>query len=575
MNVDRLNFIENLKVSVEDMKSNNENKQYSYDPNKRNILIGGAWPYANNSLHLGHLAALISGDFLARYHRQIGDNVIYVSGTDCHGTPITERARNEGRTPKEVSDYYHSEFVKTFDDMNFSYDLYTKTTDDYHQKSVMELFKKMYDNGHIQEQKDMQSYCGCCKKFVADREIQLICPACNGVSKGDQCDCGYVPTVEDQKDATCQICKEKVIYKENNNLYLKLSEMQPEITDYVRQNEANWRTISKTETEKYLTEGLRDRAVTRDMNWGVNIPVEGYDNKRMYVWIDAVLGYITATQKFCEENDLDWQDFWKRNDNNKIYMAHGKDNITFHTIILPALLLATKEKYNLPDTMVTSQYLNIDSEKISKSKGNGITVNQMIKDYNIDSLRYYLLSNGPEKRDSNFSLEDFVLVHNADVTNKYGNFVNRTLRYKGLEEVPNGTMDAEIKKLVDEAYIQVEKDINELEFKKAIARIMNLVEIGNKYYDERKPWVQKKENEIEFNNTIYTCTNLIANLSNLLEPVMPESSHKIREYFGIEKSSWEQISVQPRKKLENIEPLFERVKLSVSEKKDAREDISK
>ena len=528
----------------------------------RKVLIGGAWPYANSSLHLGHMAGLLAGDFLARYHRQIGDDVLYVSGSDCHGTPITERAKREGRTPEDISEYYHEEFVKTFDSVNFSYDLYAKTSNDYHKEKVMELFRKMYDNGYIQEQLDLQPYCEKCNKFMVDRELELICPICGKESKGDQCDCGYVPTVEDMKGAICQTCKEEVVLKENKNLYLKLSKLQSKIEEYTNQNEGNWRTISRTETTKYLTEGLRDRAVTRDIDWGVNIPVEGYENKRMYVWIEAVLGYVTTVQKYCEENKLNWEDFWKENGINKIYMVHGKDNITFHTIILPGLLLAAEDGYHLPDVMVSSQYLNINSEKISKSKGNGITIEEMIKEYNVDSLRYFLLNNGPEKKDSNFSLEEFALVHNADITNKYGNFVNRTLRYKGLEEVPNGKMDETIKQIIDETYIQVAKDIEELEFKKAIVRIIVLVETGNKYYDDMKPWIQKKENEEGFNNTIYTCTNIIANLSNLLEPIMPKSSQAIREYLDIDKPSWKQISVHQGIKLENVSPLFERINIS-------------
>ncbi|MCL2354792.1 MAG: methionine--tRNA ligase, partial [Oscillospiraceae bacterium] len=418
----------------------------------KNVLIGGAWPYGNNSLHLGHLAGLISGDFLARYHRQIGDNVLYVSGTDCHGTPITERAKAEGKAPKEIADYYHEEFVKTFGDMDFSYELYTKTSEEYHKKSTMELFKKMYDNGYIEEQIDLQAYCETCAKFVADRELEVICSSCGDTAKGDQCDCGHIPTAEEHNGGTCKECKKAIVMKENNNLYLKLSKLQPEIEKYASENNKNWRTASKMETEKYLKEGLRDRAVTRDIDWGVDVPVPGYENKKMYVWIEAVLGYVTTAQRYCEENGLNWEDYWKENGNNKVYMTHGKDNITFHTIILPGLLLATGENYHLPDTMVASQYLNINSEKIAKSKGNGITIKEMTEEYNTDSLRYFLLSNGPERKDSNFSLEEFILTHNADVVNKYGNFVNRTLRYKGLEEIPNGVIDEDISKLVDETY---------------------------------------------------------------------------------------------------------------------------
>ena len=359
-----------------------------YDPEKSNIVIGGAWPYANSSLHLGHLAALLPGDILARYYRDMGDNVIYISGTDCHGTPITQRARKEGRTAKEIAEEYNAEFDKTFRDMGFTYDLYGKTEDEYHKKTVQEMLKKMYENGYIYEKADRQPFCDHCNRFLADRELTLTCPSCGEQSKGDQCDCGYIPTAEDLDGATCVECGEKVHLRDNKNLYLALSKLQPQIEEYFDGNSENWRFNSKRETEKYLKEGLRDRAVTRDLDWGVDVTIPGYENKKMYVWIEAVLGYITMTQKYCIENELDWEEFWK-NDKSKIYMVHGKDNITFHSIILPALLLAMDDNYKLPDIMVSSEYLNIDSEKISKSKGNGITINDMIRDYDRDTLRYF------------------------------------------------------------------------------------------------------------------------------------------------------------------------------------------
>ena len=543
---------------------NKSERNLKEDKNKRNILIGGAWPYANSSLHLGHLAALISGDFLKRYHELLGDNVLYVSGTDCHGTPITERAKREGIEPKDIAERYHKEFKEVFDKMNFSYSLYTKTCDEYHKKHVEEMFLKMYENQYIYSKKSEQPYCEHCCKFEADRELELICPNCGQVTKGDQCDCGYVPTEDDLIGATCRECGNKTIQKENTHLYLALSKFQKQIEQYVKEKQENWRIASKNETEKYLKEGLKDRAVTRDLSWGVDIPIEGFEDKKMYVWIDAVLGYVTATQKFCEDNGLNWEDFWKDNkDNNiKMYMCHGKDNITFHTIILPALLMAMEENYHLPDTMVATQYLNINSEKISKSKGNGITILQMIEDYNVDSLRYYMISHGPENKDVDFTIENYVNVHNSDIVNKFGNFVNRTLKFKGLDKLPSGNMDEQISEKIRVTYEMTSRYIESLEFKKACNKIVELIEIGNKYYDERKPWIQKKENIEEVNSTIYTCANVIANLSNLLEPIMPETSNKLREYLKIEEPSWKPIQIKEGISLENIEILFERIDIN-------------
>ena len=473
------------------------------DKNKRNILIGGAWPYANSSLHLGHLAALISGDFLKRYHELLGDTVLYVSGTDCHGTPITERAKREGTEPKDIAERYHKEFKEVFNKMNFSYSLYTKTCDEYHKKHVEEMFLKMYENQYIYSKKTEQPYCEHCCKFEADRELELICPNCGQVTKGDQCDCGYVPIEDDLIGATCRECGNKTIQKENTHLYLALSKFQKTIEQYAKEKQENWRIASKNETEKYLKEGLKDRAVTRDLSWGVDIPIEGFEDKKMYVWIDAVLGYVTATQ-----------------------------------------------------------YLNINSEKISKSKGNGITILQMVEDYNVDSLRYYMISHGPENKDVDFTIENYVNVHNSDIVNKFGNFVNRTLKFKGLDKIPLGNMDEQISKKINETYEETSKYIESLEFKKACNKIVELIEIGNKYYDERKPWIQKKENIEQFNNTIYTCANVIANLSNLLEPIMPETSKKLREYLKVEEASWKQIQIKEEISLENIEILFERIDIN-------------
>lgn len=527
--------------------------------NRRNILIGGAWPYANSSLHLGHLAALISGDFLKRYHKLLGDNVLYVSGTDCHGTPITERAKHEKVDPKDIAEKYHNEFKDVFDKMNFSYDLYTKTCDDYHKKHVEKMFFKMYKNKYIYYKKNLQPYCENCCKFEADRELELICPNCGLVTKGDQCDCGYVPKEEDLIGATCRECGNKTSQKENTHLYIALSKFQKQIEQYVKEKQNNWRIASINETEKYLKEGLKDRAVTRDLAWGVDIPIDGFEDKKMYVWIDAVLGYVTATQRICEEKGLNWEDFWKEDNNIKMYMCHGKDNITFHTIILPALLMAMEENYHLPDVMVATQYLNINSEKISKSKGNGITIEQMIEDYNVDSLRYYMISHGPENKDVDFTIENYINVHNSDMVNKFGNFVNRTLKFKGLTEIPVGIMDTKMMDKINETYEKVSEYIESLEFKKACNKIIELIEIGNQYYDERKPWIQKRENIEEFNNTIYTCANVIANLSILLEPIMPQTSNKVREYLKIQDPSWKQLQIKERISLENIEILFERI----------------
>lgn len=526
----------------------------------KNILIGGAWPYANNSLHLGHLAGLISGDILARYHRLKGDNVLYVSGTDCHGTPITERAKKEGKTAKEIAESYHDEFVKTFNAMNFSYDLYSKTETEYHYNKCKEIFTKLYNNGYIYEKKEPQAYCEKCNKFLQDREIQIKCPECGELTKADQCDnCGHTPSVEDLKDGVCLTCGSKTIEKENKNLYFALSKFQKEIQANTDKCKNFWRINARNETEKYLKQGLKDRAVTRDLDWGIDIPLPDYEEKRMYVWIEAVLGYLTDTMKLSEEKGFNWEEYWKQGYDNKIYMCHGKDNIVFHSIIFNALLEGMKDNFKMVDVIVSTEYLNINDEKISKSKGNGITALEMLEKYNSDSLRFHIINNGPEKKDTNFTIAEFERTHNNELLNKFGNLVNRTLRFKGLEELQTGEMNEEVKLKIENAYKEVAVAIENLEFKNATDKVMELVEYANKYYDDEQPWIQKKEDINAFNNTIYTCAVIIANLSNLFEPFMPEACNKIREYLNIEKSSWNYIDIKNNIKLDNIEPLFTRL----------------
>ena len=485
---------------------------------------------------------------------------MFVSGTDCHGTPITERAKREKKSPKDIADYYDKRDRETLEKFDFSYDLYTNTDTDFHKQKVMEMFKKMYDNGYIYEKIEPQAYCNHCQKFLSDRELEITCPKCGQTTKAEQCDnCQYVPTIEDMKDGICLECKEKVVLKDNKNLYLALSKFQKDIEEYVAKNNTLWRVNAKNETNKYLKQGLVDRAVTRDLDWGVDIPVPGYESKKMYVWIEAVLGYITATMKKCEELGKNWEEFWKEEYHPTIYMVHGKDNIVFHSIIFNSLLLAMKENYHLVNTIVSSEYLNINDEKISKSKGNGIPAIELVEKYGPDALRFYLINNGPEKKDANFTIDALVATNNGELLNKLGNLVNRTLKFKELEEIPDGKLDSTIKGKIEETYKLVGENIEKLEFKQATEIAMELVETANKYYDEQKPWVQKKENIQEFNNTIYTCAVIIANLANIFEPFMPSASAKIRKYLNIQEKSWKLIEPAIGLKLENIEPLFTRI----------------
>ena len=380
---------------------------------ERDIFIGGAWPYANYYLHIGHLAALLPGDILAKYYRGKGDNVIYVSGSDCHGTPITERARKENVTPKEIATHYHNEFVKTFDCLGFEYDMYSNTMTESHSKYVQNQFKRMYDNGYIYEKEELQDYCNNCNKFLSDREIVGKCPYCGGESNGDQCDvCTKSLNNNEVLNKHCKICNTETTLKKNKHLYFKLTAFEKELQELIDKNKSKWRKNAVGEAQKYIDMGLIDRAATRQIDWGVPVPIKGYEDKRIYVWIEAVLGYLSVGYEVAKKRDIDFDKFMsKDNKNLRSYYVHGKDNIPFHTTIYPAIICALKNNYNLPDYIISSAYVNLNNEKMSKSKGNLITVNELLEKFDSDTIRFYFTFKGPETNDINCSLFDIVQIH--------------------------------------------------------------------------------------------------------------------------------------------------------------------
>ncbi len=530
----------------------------------KKVVVGVAWTYANSDIHLGHISAYISGDVLARYHRLKGDDVCMVSGTDCHGTPITERALKENTTPEKIVEHYHNQYSEVFKQLGFSYDCYTKTASPYHHEKVKEMIKTLYDKGFIYSKTEQASYCPNCKKFVYDREVEVVCPKCEGVSKGDQCDhCGYVFQTQDLLKGKCRICGSRTEIKDNTNLYFALSKLEPEMKAHFENCKDLWRKNTVNETEKFLKEGLVDRAVTRDLSWGIDVPFSGFDDKKIYVWIDAVWGYVSATMKYCEENGKDWKDFWvdKKDGSNLVYLCHGKDNIVFHTIIFPALLKAFDDKMFLPNVCVSTEFLNVNGEKMSKSKGNGLLMIDMIKKFDPDSLRMFVVANGPEKRDSNVCLDDYQALHNGEIVNKFANFVNRTLNFKGLDGfVPTGIIDQEIKDLVKQTFEKVAKNIENIGFRDAVSEIFSLVENANKFYDTQKPWLLfKEEDKTAFNNVMATCAYVIANLSVLFEPFMPFCCKKIQKHFNICAEKWQPIDFVGGKNFGVFETMFSRL----------------
>jgi len=531
----------------------------------KNIFIGGAWPYANNSLHVGHLAALLPGDIIARYYRSKGDNVIYVSGTDSHGTPITVRAKKEGVNPRSIAETYHKEFKQNFEDLDFSFDLYTNTMTKEHADLVKKYLIRIKDNGYIYAKEEMQDFCPCCDTFLSDREIIGICPHCGGAAKGDQCDgCLATLNAKEVKDKKCSVCHTETVQRPNKHLYFALSKFQKELETVVDEHSDVWRPNAINETNKFLSMGLLDRAITRQLDWGIDVPFKGYDDKKIYVWIEAVLGYLTAGKQVADSKGIDFDKFLT-DPETVTYYSHGKDNIPFHTYIFPALLKAIDENIKMPDYIVSCEYVNMNNEKMSKSKGNLISVNELLALFPKDSIRYYMIANGPETKDINFTLNDFIQIHNKYLVGVFGNFVNRNLSYINKKfdgNIPNGKVDEKIRVLTRETFDKVGELIEQGKLKQAAEVAMNYVSAGNKYYDDNKPWIQVVEDIEGFNNTTYTCVYMMANMANLFSPFMPETCLKIKEKLALDKEvKWEPVEIGENLKVQNNELLFERLQL--------------
>ena len=531
----------------------------------RNILIGGAWPYANGSLHIGHIAGLLPGDVLARYHRAIGDNVYFVSGSDCHGTPVAIRAKKEGRTPKEVSDYYHEEFTECFKKLGFSYDVYTKTSSEEHKSFVREFHRKLYESPYVYEKEVPQAYCEKCDTFLADRFVLGKCPKCGSDTRGDQCDaCGTVLEPESLLEPVCAVCGERISFRNSKHLYIAITKLETELKALV-DSHPEWRKNAIAFTNRYIDDGLRDRALTRDLEWGIEVPKEGYESKTIYIWAENVLGYLSASKLAADKRNADFGELWGSDAIH--YYVHGKDNIPFHTIILPAFLLSNAEGWHLPDRIISSEYLTLEGRKISTSQNYAIWAKELLDNYEADSIRYFFIANGPEKKDADFSWKEYVHSHNGELLGAYGNFVNRSLAFitkycDGI--VPEGDDNQDISRQIEDLYASVGAQIEKGAFKDALDEMFEFVRGANKFFDTEQPWVTRNTDKTACDNTLYQCVQIIANLAVLLSPFIPFSSEKVIGWLGIN-NKWERQSVDAGYKLPEVEILFQRIDKKVIE----------
>ncbi|MBT2693016.1 methionine--tRNA ligase [Bacillus sp. ISL-55] len=525
------------------------------------VFIGGAWAYANGSMHLGHISSLLPGDILARYYRLKGEQVLYVSGSDCNGTPITIRAKQEGVSPKEIADRYHHEFKESFAKLGFSYDIYTRTDTAHHHKIVQEIFLKLLDKGLIYKKEIEQTYCEQDQQFLPDRYVEGTCPKCGANARGDQCDyCSSVLEPLDLLERKCKICGAPPTTRATQHFYFALSSLQNELDKYTQNAEQNqlWRENAISLTKRYLHEGLQDRAVSRDLPNGVSVPVKGYEEKKIYVWIEAVSGYYTASKLWAEETGQEDAAFW--NSGAQSYYVHGKDNIPFHTIIWPGILKGL-DIDALPAHIVSNEYLTLEKKKLSTSRNWAVWVPNIIEKYDPDSIRYFLAINAPESRDADFSWKELIYSHNSELLGAYGNLVNRTLKFiqKSFGGVlPEKEINKEIVNRVDLLYVETGRNIENASFKKALEKVFELVRYANKYFDEQQPWKQVDENPEACKQTLADSIYIIANLANILSPFLPFSSEKVKGMLLITEHSWVPIEVKSIG-LNHVEPLFERL----------------
>ncbi len=558
------------------------------------IFIGVAWPYANGSLHLGQIAGCyLPADIFARYHRTRGNDVLMVSGSDQHGTPITIKAEQEGKTPAEIADFYQAEFLDCWQKLGITFDLFTTTGTENHAEVAQDIFLKLLKKGHLYKDTVSQLYCPRCKRFLPDRYVEGTCPSCNSPgARGDQCEvCGKPLNPTELIDPHCRICGTTPVLKDSEHFFLKLSDFQDRLEKWV-EKQGQWRPNVYGLTTRYLKEGLRDRAITRDIEWGVPVPVEGFEDKRIYVWFEAVIGYLSASKEWAklQVKPEEWRDFWQGD--GKSYYFIGKDNIPFHTLIWPAMLLGY-EGLALPHDVPANEFLTIEGRKISTSRNWAVWLPDYLERYDPDPLRYILSINMPETSDTDFSWREFVRRNNDELVATYGNLVNRVLTfvYKNFDGcVPTYEDMGAVNKVIplDDKDVQLGNMINaflntiyadggllyECHFKQAIMTAMSAAREANRYLDDKAPWKVIKENKQAAATSLYVALNAINTIKTLFYPFLPFSSQKVHEYLGfdgrVEDCGWQPQTLPPGQKLREPQPLFTKLDESIIDEETKR-----
>ena len=528
------------------------------------ILVCTAWPYANSSLHPGHMAGVyVPADTFARFHRLRGNDVMMVSGSDMHGTPITVRAEQEGVSPNEVASRFHAEFLEYWQRLGISYDLYTKTSTENHRQVTQDIFLKLHRQGDIFIQTMVSPFDPVALRFLPDRYVEGTCPNCGFArARGDQCDnCGRPLDPQQLIDARSTISGQAPEFRETEHFFLDLRRVNAGLLEWARQ-QTHWRSNVYNFTIRFLEDGLQARAITRDIEWGIPIPIEGYESKRIYVWFEAVIGYLSASVECTTlRGDPDgWKRWWQ--EPSRSYYFIGKDNIVFHSVIWPGELMAYGD-LNLPFDVPSNEFMNFEGEKFSKSRGVGVFMPELLARFDPDPIRYYLTASAPEQSDSDFSLRELVRRNNDELVATWGNLVHRTLTflqryYEG--RAPRGAGDPLVKAEIDRVAARVTDGLEAARFKDTLAEALGLARFGNRYFDEHAPWRLVKQDRDACALVLGDLLELINALKVLLAPFLPFSCARLHTLLGfqdtLETRGWRLEPVPDGQALPIPTPLF-------------------
>jgi len=548
----------------------------------KRTTVTAALPYANGPVHIGHMAGVyVPADIYARYLRLKKQEVIFIGGSDEHGVPITIRARKEGVTPQDVVDRYHSLIKKSFEDFGISFDIYSRTTSDIHHKFAADFFRKLYEEGKLIEKTTQQYYDEEAKQFLADRYITGECPHChNQGAYGDQCEkCGRDLSPTELINPKSTISGSAPVLKDTKNWYLPLNQYQDWLKEWILEGHKEWRSNVYGQCKSWLSMDLQPRAMTRDLDWGIPVPVEGAEGKVLYVWFDAPIGYISNTKELCDKEPEKWgpwEKWWQDEDTRLVHFI-GKDNIVFHCIIFPIMMKA-HGKYIMPDNVPSNEFLNLENDKISTSRNWAVWLNEYLEEFpgKQDVLRYVLTANAPETKDNNFTWKDYQERNNNELVAVYGNFVNRALQltkkyWNGVVPACGEMTDYDKQTLQEFADVKakVEELLDGFKFRDAQKEAMNLARIGNKYIADCEPWKVWKTDPKRVETILNISLQLTANLAIAFEPFLPFSSAKLRKMLNMESFEWEQLGrtdlLAAGHQLAEPELLFEKIEDSVIE----------